>query len=236
MIAKLRKFAVGRMNWYFNLYAGKEKRPVFFDIQETCPQLLVFDKHYNEIMKEYQYVDQHYKLQTYHDLDKTQYEISATVDANKKWKIFVLNLMGVTPELALKLCPQTSKLLESIPNVYQAFFSILEPGKSVPAHCGPYLGYLRYHLGLKVPAQNPPSIRIKDQIYVWQDGKSVLFDDTWEHEVYNSAKEDRIILIVDIYRPLPFWPHNVNSFFIKKIIKTLYADKVVKKVKMEKKD
>ena len=47
-------------------------------------------------------------------------------------------------------------LVAGIPNLFQAFFSILEPGKSIPAHEGPYCGYLRYHLGLIVPEESPP--------------------------------------------------------------------------------
>jgi aspartate beta-hydroxylase/beta-hydroxylase len=235
MISKLRKHAVRGMNRFIDKYVGGDKRSVFYDIKSTCPELLVFDENYDTIMKEFRYVDEHYQLQTYHDLDDGQYKISGKVEPDKKWKVFVLNLMGVTPELAQKLCPETCKLLKKIPNVYEAFFSILEPGKPIPAHRGPYLGYLRYHLGLKVPAQDPPSIRVKDQFYVWQDRQSVLFDDTWEHEVINQAREERIILIVDIFRPLPFWPHTVNSFFIKNIIRTVYANKVVKNVKAEKK-
>jgi len=236
MIVKLRKLALNGINWYFDQYIGGEKRAARYDISDNCPELLIFDQNYEKILKEYEYVDQHYQLQAYHDTDSAQYTISAMVEPNKKWKIFVLSLCGETPELALKLCPQTCKMLESIPNVYQAFFSVLEPGKPVPAHNGPYRGILRYHLGLKIPAQNPPSIRIKDQIYFWQDGKSFLFDDTWEHEVFNNAKEDRIVLIVDIYRPMPPFQNKVNSFLIKKVIKTLYADKVVKNLKNEKKE
>jgi aspartyl/asparaginyl beta-hydroxylase (cupin superfamily) len=37
----------------------------------------------------------------------------------------------------------------------QAFFSILDPGKSVPENEGPYLGYLRYNLGLAGTEEKP---------------------------------------------------------------------------------
>jgi aspartyl/asparaginyl beta-hydroxylase (cupin superfamily) len=39
--------------------------------------------------------------------------------------------------------------------LFQAFFSILDGGKSIPRHAAPYRGYLRYHLGLKVPKLLP---------------------------------------------------------------------------------
>jgi len=34
-----------------------------------------------------------------------------------------------------------------------AFFSILAPGKHLPAHRGPYKGVMRYHLGLLIPSR-----------------------------------------------------------------------------------
>ena len=49
--------------------------------------------------------------------------------------------------------------LRQVPNLLGAFFSILDPGKSIPAHDGPYTGYLRYHLALKVPAQGRVPLR-----------------------------------------------------------------------------
>ncbi len=68
--------------------------------------------------------------------------------------------------------------------------------------CGPYLGYLRYRLALKVPATDPPSIRIKDRIHTWTERGSVLFDDSWNHEVYNRSPDIRVVLIVDVMRPM----------------------------------
>lgn len=107
-------------------------------------------------------------------------------------------------------CPLTTALLHKIPNVYQAFFSILDPKKSIPAHSGSYLGYLRYHLGLQVPKDNPPRMRVKDQIHTWEEGRSIVFDDSWEHEVYNESEDIRAVLIVDFLRPLPLHLHATN--------------------------
>jgi ornithine lipid ester-linked acyl 2-hydroxylase len=51
-------------------------------------------------------------------------------------------------------CPHTAALLETIPGVVTAFFSILSPHKHIPPHRGPYRGVVRCHLGLMVPG--PP--------------------------------------------------------------------------------
>ncbi len=110
--------------------------------------------------------------------------------------------------------------------MFEAFFSILEGGKSIPPHEGPYRGYLRYHLGLIVPDKNPPSIRLNDQIYTWKEGESVVFDDSWEHEVYNQCDEDRVILIVDFRRPMP-QPFAAVNRLVQRIMKAVYGRHVL---------
>jgi aspartyl/asparaginyl beta-hydroxylase (cupin superfamily) len=137
--------------------------------------------------------------------------------------------MGVKPKAFCVRCPQTTALLDRIPGLFEAFFSILEGGKSIPAHDGPYRGYLRYHLGLLVPEINPPSIRLKDEVYMWKEGESVLFDDSWNHEVYNKCEEDRVILIVDIRRPMPL-PFDAVNRIAQLIMKPLYGRHILKRL------
>lgn len=48
-------------------------------------------------------------------------------------------------------CPRTMELLRKVPGAKTAFFSILSPHMHIPAHCGPYKGVIRCHLGLIVP-------------------------------------------------------------------------------------
>lgn len=211
---KLLRYFVHR--YYALLYrsAGGENRPVFYDIEKLAPSLRELEKNYDVIRSEVvQLLESKRELPSYHELDPEQRGISA--GGSKKWKVFLLYAMGAKPKANRALCPRTSALLDQIPNLFEAFFSILEAGKSVPAHCGPYYGMLRYHLGLVVPSENPPKIRIKDQFYTWKEGDSVFFDDTWEHQVYNESKSDRVILLVDVLRPLPLPVHLLNLLFAK---------------------
>jgi aspartyl/asparaginyl beta-hydroxylase (cupin superfamily) len=199
------------LNRFFDLYTGGKKRPVFFDIQKTYPALLALERNYPVIREELEAIlPQKNAMPKYHELDVLQYHISAGGGENKDWKVFMLYAMGRKPESNRALCPRTCALLDQIPNLFEAFFSILDGGKSIPAHPGPYRGYLRYHLGLKVPEKNPPTIRVKDQYYTWKEGESILFDDSWEHEVYNHSDDVRVVLIVDVLRPLPPLPHAIN--------------------------
>lgn len=199
----------------FDIHTGGKSRPVFFNVDDICPELRVFDRNANVLKEELAKVlPNKANIPKYHELDPLQTVISAKGDKEKDWKVFLLYAMGQKPKENNDLCPRTAEMLETIPNLFQAFFSILDAGKSIPAHEGPYRGYLRYHIGLKVPKENPPSIRIKDQYYTWQENESMLFDDSWEHEVYNNADEDRVVLIVDILRPMPRALHIFNKLLV----------------------
>jgi len=37
----------------------------------------------------------------------------------------------------------------------------------------------------------------------WEEGKSLIFDDTFEHEAWNHSNGIRVVLFVDFARPLP---------------------------------
>ena len=49
---------------------------------------------------------------------------------------------------------------------------------------------------------NPPRIRVDETWHTWQPGKSIVLDDSFEHEVVNESDELRVILMVDFFRPM----------------------------------
>lgn len=218
------------LNKFYDLHTGGRRRAVFHDIAKTRPELLELDRNYPVIREELLGIlPDKRAIPRYHELDAMQYNISARVDPEKDWKVFPLDMMGVRPPAFCARCPRTTALLDGIPGLFEAFFSILEGGKSIPAHEGPYRGYLRYHLGLVVPEKDPPSIRLKDQVYTWKEGESVLFDDSWEHEVYNSSDGDRVVLIVDIRRPMPQPFDGVNRV-AQAVMKQVYGKHILQRL------
>jgi beta-hydroxylase len=71
------------------------------------------------------------------------------------------------------------------------------------------------HLGLLVPQEREKCrIKIEDQTYHWAPGKTLVFDDTYEHEVWNNTQEDRVILLIQFTRPLRFPGKQFASFFM----------------------
>jgi aspartyl/asparaginyl beta-hydroxylase (cupin superfamily) len=217
------------LNAFFDRYTGGRNRPAFFDIDTTFPALNRITQHHEIIKAELAAVLRAKpSIPRYHDIDFMQFSISGRLDEDKNWKILMLYAMGERSASNRSLCPGTCALLDEIPDLFQAFFSILDAGKSIPCHAGPYRGYLRYHLALKVPRKNPPSLRVKDQWYVWQEGKAILFDDTHYHEVVNRADDDRVVLVVDVLRPMPPVAHFVNRLIARGPARYVYAKGIMK--------
>jgi len=74
---------------------------------------------------------------------------------------------------------------------------------------------LRYHLGLKVPGpEGSCRIRVGNDIGYWKEGKSLIFDDSNEHEVWNDSDSDRVVLFVDFVRATIFPLSIVNRSII----------------------
>lgn len=139
-----------------------------------------------------------------------------TLTADDKWKVFFFHAYGHKAHGNCRRCPRTAALLEQVPGMKTAFFSILAPGKHIAPHRGPYAGVLRYHLGLKIPAQaDRCRIRVGDEYAHWREGASLVFDDTYEHEVWNDTDEERVILFLDVVRPLPFPVAQLNAGFLR---------------------
>ena len=135
-----------------------------------------------------------------------------------RWKTFFFFGYGIDAPGNCARCPKTAAILKKIPNVKTAFFSILAPHTRIPPHCGPYKGVLRYHLALIVPEPTRGcGLRILNKVAHWEEGKSLLFDDTFEHEVWNDTDGTRVILFMDVLRPLPYLIGLLNRTIIKAI-------------------
>ncbi len=129
----------------------------------------------------------------------------ASLTQDDHWKTFFLYGYGYKVDNNCARCPVTTRLIETVPGMQTAFFSILSPGKHIPAHRGPYKGVVRYHLGLIVPEpRSACRIRVGEKIASWEEGKSLIFDDTYQHEVWNDTEGMRVVLFMDVLRPLPF--------------------------------
>jgi len=154
------------------------------------------------------------RLPNFQDISKDQSNISK----DDKWKTFFLYGYGFKMPENCERCPETTRLVESIPNMMTAFFSILAPGKHIPPHRGPYKGLIRCHLALKVPEPKENCwIKVGDETSHWEEGKCIVFDDTYVHQVQNDTEGQRVVLFLDIVRPVRFPGSWLNRFIIQLI-------------------
>jgi aspartyl/asparaginyl beta-hydroxylase (cupin superfamily) len=138
----------------------------------------------------------------------------ASITNDRGWKTFLLTAYGARSDHNIGLCPETWRIVKTIPGLKAAMFSIFEPGKHLPPHRGPYNGVLRFHLGLIVPQpQENVAIRVDNQICHWQEGRALIFDDAYEHEAWNRTDKVRVVLFVDFVKPLRF-PANILNWMI----------------------
>ena len=104
----------------------------------------------------------------FHDISPDQYRLSQGTN----WKTFIVYGFGQKLETNAKLAPRTAELLEGIPNLQTAMFSILAPGYHIPAHKGVTKGILRSHIGLIIPKDfEKCRIRVDDTITAWKTGR-----------------------------------------------------------------
>lgn len=120
------------------------------------------------------------------------------------WEQAPLFKDGQWQEQTCALFPVTTAILREIPEVTTfspgtVMISRLKPGTHIMPHCGPTNAVLRIHLGIKVPAG--ATFRVADEMLTWQEGKCLVFDESFEHEVRHEGSEDRVVLILDTLHP-----------------------------------
>ncbi|MGH9958040.1 MAG: aspartyl/asparaginyl beta-hydroxylase domain-containing protein [Pyrinomonadaceae bacterium] len=119
-----------------------------------------------------------------------------------RWNIYYFYSLGRKVEENCLRCPETARVIDSLSGLSStglAYFSVLTPGTHIKPHCGPTNTRLRCHLGLDVPPTC--QIRVGSETRSWEKGKCLIFDDSFEHEVRNSADETRTVLVLDFWHP-----------------------------------
>ena len=126
-----------------------------------------------------------------------------------RWKFFFLKCAGIKFRKNIALMPQTMEIIGRHKQIVSAYLSILAPHKSLPPHQGPWSGVLRAHLGVIIPQQGRHRchIVVAGQRYDWKEGEVVFFDDTYTHEAHNPTDNVRVVLFMDVLRPM-FHPYD----------------------------
>lgn len=144
------------------------------------------------------------------------------------WKSFFFVGYGYRPRSNRARCPQTAALVDRVPNAVVAFYSIFEPQTYVPRHRGVTSGLINVHLPLIVPpeAAGRCEIRIDDTVHRWTPGEFLIFDETYEHEVWNDTQQPRVILLLQVLRPMRWRGRLLGKFFLWCIKRTSFVQDI----------
>ena len=117
------------------------------------------------------------------------------------WNTYFLYSNGIRYAEHCAACPLTAAVIKNLPGAGSAggvYFSVMAPGTHVQPHCGPVNTKIRCHLGLTVPDSSV--IRVGSEKVHWREMGCIVFDDSFEHEVWNPEAE-RAVLIIDLWHP-----------------------------------
>jgi len=121
-----------------------------------------------------------------------------------RWQQVTFYEAGHRFDDACERFPITASVIDAIPEAAAAgtgvvTLSWLYPGTRIVPHCGGTNARLRVHLGLRVP--EGPRLRVGDQTLTWQEGRCIVFDDSFEHEVWHDGDQPRVVLLMDVNHP-----------------------------------
>jgi aspartate beta-hydroxylase len=117
------------------------------------------------------------------------------------WGISWFHIYGARNEKIISKCPFTATLLDSIPTVNFAglsLFSTMMPGTHLEPHCGTTNAKLRVNVPL---IAEDSKIRVGENLYHLKEGELFIFDDSFEHEVFEDSSSPRFSLLFDVYHP-----------------------------------
>lgn len=175
----------------YPLFPGLRNRP-FRDAGELAGVTLL-EQHFEMIRDEWA------------ALNDSAYLRYSPASMHSLWLVYLLRYMGVRQPPHGPQCPGTQALLSSLPGLCldypwgDALFSVHASDAHLRAHCSVDNLRVRCHLALQVPPGC--SIRVGQETRQWEEGKALVFEDSFEHEVWNRGTTRRAILIVDFWHP-----------------------------------
>lgn len=185
------------------------------------PELDILQENWEKIRDEAAILNDQGAIKASDDLD----DIGFNSFFKTGWTRFYLKWYGSSLESAQRLCPETVRLVESLPQVKGAMFAMLPPGARLVKHRDPFAGSLRYHMGLETPNHDDCYIEVDGTKYSWRDGEVVMFDETYIHHAENTTDKNRIVLFLDIKRPVWFKPVDWFNTLFSNIVMAASATK-----------
>jgi len=141
-----------------------------------------------------------------------------------RWRSFFFYGYRYRDEKNCNICPRTAELVSRVPGLNSAFFSVLVPHTHLPPHTGVSKAFLTCHLGLQVPCESGKCrMRVVDEWLEWEEGKCLVFDDVFDHEVCNDSDKTRIVLLIQFKRPVGLIGWIVGNLFLEGVRRSRFV-------------
>jgi aspartyl/asparaginyl beta-hydroxylase (cupin superfamily) len=174
------------MNIYPDLTAQPWHDPV------TFPVALDLEQHAPQIIEEAHAIDTRFFQNEPENIERVG-----------RWSVCFLYERGRKNKENCSLCPTATAVIETHRSITtiagMIYFSCLDPKTRVTRHKGPTNMRLRCHLGVEIP--EGCGIRVGEVTTTWKPGRCIVFDDSFEHEVWNLSDQRRTVLVVDVWHP-----------------------------------
>lgn len=149
-----------------------------------------------------------------YDVGELSPEERSIAGEDGKWKMLPVKILDTFAPESETVPTVKSLVKKHAGELSTVYYSILEAGKELPIHRGPFKGVVRCHIPIVVPEGDLGLIVYSDDltdnevIYRWQE--PFVFDDTHRHSAWNRTKDKRVVLLMDIIRPLPVGIRHLN--------------------------
>lgn len=126
-------------------------------------------------------------------------------NSKPSWNGYYFYRYGARRDDNCAACPITAAAIDALPlcrvaeHGPEVLFSVFTPGTHLLPHRGVTNTRLVAHLPLIVP--NDCALNVGGELHEWQEGRAVVFDDTYEHEAWNRGDSLRVVLIIDVWNP-----------------------------------
>jgi len=191
----------GQQPYSFYL-AGLEAKPFYESHQ--FPFASVLEKNYEDIKNELLVVLKNDKKgsQFAHYMGDGLEDDKGTMVKSGEWKVkYLYHNFGKNDENC-KLFPVTSRILDSLDTQIlrgMICFSAIKPGTHIIPHYGPSNMRLTCHLGI-IGCQDV-ELSVGNEKCFYENGKCVVFDDSFRHSVMHRGPDLRVTLMLDLWHP-----------------------------------
>ena len=125
-------------------------------------------------------------------------EHRADIYNTNKWRAIDFVDQGQLQSHNLAYCPATERVIKKLPIWFYCGYSVLAPGAEIKAHTGYTNAALTCHFGLN--SCKGCYINVGGETREYEDGKILVFSDSFRHSVINNSDDWRITLMF-------FFPH-----------------------------